>query len=481
MSEEAIPPQSARDTVYPPIAPIDAEDGKGDIAAVTVLNTSNRDADLVAGFGQLVQRVADLETAVQSLLAGGAVQAALPPTPGQSAVGTSLTEPLPDGETGSPSPGPMPEPAPPPDPVVQAWHSAPLALRLKFVRELLPAETPCQAALKEAQGLEDLRHNGRELETWLTGYPSLFADAVERLEARMPCGDGPPAELAQAILNEARQIFAAEVVALGIEWIVPTVGAGIGAEHEVVGEEEAALPAGRIARVKRRGFRRQGELQLPAQVTRSQGKRPNEASGPDNQTIATSRQPSVVGRQSTESPTHSGATGGPNALRGQPPAVIDPWPDWLRAFQQRSMGCTVPVIGQLLAALRGLTEAASRHAAGTVAEEALTARLEPLLPLLGTSHVPSLLGLKGEWGEVAAEARDGLMLWLRTTLEIVPVAPAVGERCDPATMQAIGTRRTAHAHEDGTVAKVERIGLRRGDRLLFRAQVLCYELGAGYE
>jgi molecular chaperone GrpE (heat shock protein) len=76
--------------------------------------------------------------------------------------------------------------------------------------------------------------------------------------------------------------------------------------------------------------------------------------------------------------------------------------------------------------------------------------------------------------------RDGLLVWLREALDIMVISPEPGARYDAVIMQASGVRRTAHAHEDGTVAKVERIGLRNGEQVLFRAQVLRYELGAGY-
>jgi hypothetical protein len=443
------------------------------------LNAPTGDADLVAGFGQLVGRVAALEMAVRSLLAGSASQADPSSVDEEPAGQTSPAAPSPEVATDALSASPLPAP------ILRAWEGASLALRLKFVRELLPAENPCQMVLKEAQGMQELCRNGRELETWLTGYPSLFADAVERLETCVPCGDGPAPELARALLDEARQLLLTEVAALEIDWILPTVGADIGADHEVVGEEEAAVPAGRIARVKRRGFHRQGELKLPAQVVRSKGQR----EAPQMVQVAPQTAPPATVEDRPMTPARSLpvtvsrqpiTANQPPATSHQPPA-LDPWPDWLRAFQQRSVGCTVPVIAQLFAALRGVADAAARHAAGTLAEEALTVRLEPLLPLLGARHVPSLLGLTGEWGDLAAEARDDLMVWLRAGLEIEPLVPAVGEPCDPATMQSVGARRTSHPHEDGAVAKVERIGLRRGDRTLFRAQVLCYELGAGYE
>ena len=47
-------------------------------------------------------------------------------------------------------------------------------------------------------------------------------------------------------------------------------------------------------------------------------------------------------------------------------------------------------------------------------------------------------------------------------------------------MTAVGERRTAHAHEDGTVARLETVGLARGGRTLVPAQVTRYVAGASW-
>ena len=135
----------------------------------------------------------------------------------------------------------------------------------------------------------------------------------------------------------------------------------------------------------------------------------------------------------------------------------------------------------MFARTRELAQAAVDYVAGARTEADLMAQLEPLLPLLGAQYVPGLLALPAGWGDIVTEMRDGLLVWLREALDIVVISPKPGARCDAATMQTSGVRRTAHAHEDGTVAKVERIGLRRNERVLFRAQVLRYEIGGGYE
>src|SRR5579871_6832536 len=169
--------------------------------------TGPEDAGLIAGFGQLVQRVAQLEAQMQGLLDGQQVASDRTPAAEEAA---EKTDPV----------------------IVGAWCEAPLPLRLKFVRDLLPAEHPLQPVLKEAVGLEELRGSGGELETWLTGYPSLFADAVDRFEKQPACGPSIVERLAAETLREMRQGFETTVEAMGIEWIQPAAGAVIGEEYE---------------------------------------------------------------------------------------------------------------------------------------------------------------------------------------------------------------------------------------------------------
>jgi hypothetical protein len=479
-----------------------------------------RDAELAAGFSQLVQRVARLEALVNEVihrdqrvsgvsrpaerstadLSGEAARSPVSEEPGVILSAERMeAHSLAAGGTGN-----RPEDAA----LLQAWHGAPLPLRLKFARELLPADHPLQPILQEAVGLEELRCKANELETWLNGYPSLFADAVERLERQPACGDGVAERLALTTLEEARQAFAATMAALGIEWIQPGAGAVIGEECEVVGETAAPVPAGRAAELRRRGFRQKGKLALPAQVTRSAGNRdaarvaPAEhpqinASPPANrqslsgsqlptagsqQAAAANRQP-VIGSQAPAVGAQQPAAGsrGSQGAAGQSATGPDAWPNWLRTFQQRSVGCELPVVKQLQAVMRDLAQTATAYAGGGRGEAELAARLEPLLPLLGARYVPGMLALPAPWGEVVTEMRDGLLSWLGEALGIVVIAPEPGAPCDTGSMQISGVRRTAHPHEDGTVARVERIGLRRGERVLFRAQVLRYEMGSDYD
>ena len=58
-------------------------------------------------------------------------------------------------------------------------------------------------------------------------------------------------------------------------------------------------------------------------------------------------------------------------------------------------------------------------------------------------------------------------------------SPALGDAFDEETMEIVGARRTAHAHEDNTIARVETPGTRRSDTVVAKAQVLIYRMGAG--
>ena len=162
----------------------------------------------------------------------------------------------------------------------QMWLSAPLTLRLKFMRDLLPEDHALQNVLKEAMALEELRRRGRDLETWVTNYPALFAEAAQALisgaEGNAAAPDNsvdsethPVYTLTTQTLQEAQTTLETTLQALGLTWIAPAPGDPILAEHEVIGEERSPQSEGRVARSRRRGFRIQGRLALPAQVFRA--------------------------------------------------------------------------------------------------------------------------------------------------------------------------------------------------------------------
>jgi molecular chaperone GrpE (heat shock protein) len=348
--------------------------------------------------------------------------------------------------------------------VEEAWRSAPLPLRLRFVQELLPKTHPVQAVLKEAAALEELRAESQALETWIASYPSLFAEAVERLAADVPPGESAAELLAVETLYEARRTLERGLSALGVEWVLPALGTRVTAEMEVVGEEPAPVAPGSIASVRRRGFRQRGALVLPAQVVRALPMRENH--GEHGET----RRDQEARTLNNQPPT---ASDQPLATSHQPPA--EAWPEWLRTFLQRSTSSDNVVVRQWANACHQAVAAVLQAATDTVLAE----RLALLLPLFGARHVESQFALPPPWGEVLTEARNGMLDWLRSVAGIELVAPSPGEPFDAATMQAVGVRRTAHPHENNTIARVEQVGLRRGAMPLFRAQVVRYELESG--
>jgi hypothetical protein len=410
----------------------------------------------------------------------------------------------------------------------QAWSSAPLTLRLKFVRELLPESHALQNGLKEAAALEELRRRGHDLEAWLSNYPALFADAAQALLAETAVADAEkalsethPAEtLATQTLQETREALTTTLHALGIVWIVPRPGEPIQAEHEVIGEEPASYGAGRVARLRRRGFRFQGRLALPAQVVRAAASAGGAAALPPSERgpLTAAPLPTTLREEAapavTEPPlpslTPASAAPGEEDMSGRPasppqagqnvsddtlpqeaaPAATgssgqqepgnggDP-PDCLRMLSQRTYGCELPAVSRLAEKVFLLKDLPARIA--NESEEAacivLTDTLIPLLPLLGLRYADGLPDIPETWGAVFLEARQPLLDWLGTRLGLALVAPARGDAFDARTMEALETRRTVHAKEDETVARLERIGVVWRARPLIRAQVVRYTTG----
>ncbi|MCW3054103.1 MAG: hypothetical protein JWN14_3273, partial [Chthonomonadales bacterium] len=272
----------------------------------------------------------------------------------------------------------------------QAWESAPVILRLKFVRELLPENHRLQNVLKEAAALEELRRRGHDLEAWFTKYPPQFADAAQtlldsgiKLEIEIHQGETQPAELLAArALQDTRDALASTLQALGLTWIAPEPGEPISADHEVIGEESSTFGAGRVARLRRRGFRFQGRMALPAQVLRAaalsgatitspsertqvaavpsaipaaqapiafgQEERmppstadaavPNNNSDPEQETYQLQPGPEIPGIPPETGPA---SPANRNAM-GQAEGISESeMPDWLRMLSQRTFGCAV--------------------------------------------------------------------------------------------------------------------------------------------
>jgi hypothetical protein len=343
---------------------------------------------------------------------------------------------------------PEPQPAVTTDALRAVWDAAPVAVRLAFVRGSLPAEHPRQGALAEAASLVELAASSDALATWIASYPALFADASAKLVTVAPPQPDDDADaLAGEVLAAARDVTAAALTAMGIVWVAPRPGEPISGDCEVIGEASSEeVSDGRIHTLKRPGFRRQGRLELRAQVLRA------------------SRGPSPASVEQAPPSVTPAAAPIPAAAAAQAPG-------WLVELQRRSTGAG--------AAAANLTQGLMRLAAAPAAarEQELRRALEPLLPLLGAGWSSALADVPGEWLEEFARLRPRLEAWLCSELGAEILAPQEGEPFDPETMEATAERRTAHAHERGRVAKVHSAGLRSVHGLLIRAQVSRYTAG----
>lgn len=353
--------------------------------------------------------------------------------------------------------------------LADAWAMAPLALRLKFARELLPEECALQPALRQACAIEDLSRRGTELETWLVGYPSLFADAVQLLaDGVMYSGDTAPQALGISTISEALTTVRLTVKQFGVEWITPRPGGILGSEHDVVGEEPSEYHRGSLARVVRFGFRRHGKLELPAQVMRSVGPSVDGAPLPVRAANAEADLDSIlIGPERTQ------------RLAANSLSDASAAPEWLRILNQNLYGCDLPAVGRLLDQLQAVVQFASvpQFLNDAAARENLVELAEPLLPLLGMRYADALTGIPENWGAPLLDARAPILLWLRETLSLELVNPLRADRFDDEYMETAETRRTVHANENETVARVERVGLSCSGSPLIRARVVRYAAG----
>jgi molecular chaperone GrpE (heat shock protein) len=142
-------------------------------------------------------------------------------------------------------------------------------------------------------------------------------------------------------------------------------------------------------------------------------------------------------------------------------------------LRQRTFGCNVPAVVSLSNKVLELSDLPERDG-GQPAEKTMIEALEPLLPLLGLKYSGGLPDVPEKWGETLMEARDSLLAWLKEKASVSLISPFRGAAYDPETMETVETRRTVHASEHETVAKVERVGLMWRDRPLVRAQVVRY-------
>jgi len=340
-----------------------------------------------------------------------------------------------------------PEVAPVEDCLRTVWDQAPIESRLEFVRAVLPADHPRQTVINETVSLLELAANPAELTAWIAGYPAPFADASAKLVTlQAPQPDAPADTLAWEVLGAARELAVAALAAAGISWIAPSPGEAIGGECEVLGDAPTgSMPIGRVHTLKRPGFRRNGRVELRAQVLRAAagaGAAPVERAAP-----------------------------APTAIVSAGPSSGGQMPDWLAELQRRASGAGAAATS-LMQGLGGLPAAPIANR-----EQAVRLVLEPLLPLLAGGWSSALADVSPDWLEELVRQRPRLEGWLRTELGVEVIAPREGEAFDSETMELTAERRTAHAHERGTVAKVHRAGLRSGRGVLVRAQVSRYSQG----
>ena len=333
------------------------------------------------------------------------------------------------------------------DPLREVWETAPPATRLAFVRSMLPEAHPRRTAVQSAATLLELCGSTAELQAWIAGYPAAFAEASAALVVEAPPDAGEPLDaLAREVLRAVRAEVAAALSRVGVTWVAPAPGEPVSEECEVVGEAPSGdVATGHIQALRRPGFRRNGHLELRAQVI-------------------------CASVSASASAVEARPVAAPPVPHPEPSAGEAP--DWLAELQQLAggnSGARAVVAG--LASLAG--------ASPQVADRELCRSLEPLLPLFGAGWSATMPDLPPAWLEAFARRRSQVEAWLRARFGVEVLAPRGGEVFEPASMEGTAERRTAHAHEWGTVARVQRAGLRRDGRILARAQVIRYESGGG--
>lgn len=370
----------------------------------------------------------------------------------------------------------------------RVWHTAPLPARLEFLRSQLPSGGRLAAALQETARLVGLLDRKQDLESWIRDYPSMFADAFATLSAPETSAPGNDAEeLAQRTLGEARYLLETQVRLLGIEWIEPGPNDPVTEVHSVVEEVAGAGAApGRVSACRRRGFRWNGEVQLPALVARQpEGSAPPRAAEfqppvePTKPAAAWSRAGDEA--ESVELNPRGGGVAVATASAPSPapvPMNRPEQPAWLMSLQRSIPNGDRTTAGALT---RGLADLVTRLNSGSseLPDYEITVALKPLLALLGTGAGVWRPDLPQPWTEAFQRGRPELLAWLSEHLALEIFVPVVGEAFSLETMQMTAERRTAHPHEWGTVARVEAPGLVRGGQVLLPARVVRYESGGG--
>jgi hypothetical protein len=91
-----------------------------------------------------------------------------------------------------------------------------------------------------------------------------------------------------------------------------------------------------------------------------------------------------------------------------------------------------------------------------------------------------LEGAPESWREAWETALPELPAWLAQRAQLELVAPEERAPFVPERMEATESRRTAHPHEQNTVARLEQVGMLREGRVLFPARVIRYETGVNW-
>jgi len=361
--------------------------------------------------------------------------------------------------------------------IVSVWKSAPIPAKIRFVLDLLPEDSPLLPALREARSLEELRLRGDELMAWIKRYPALFADSVQVMRDQMSLISTLRMEVSSINLLASELIVMVgmqidlKLESAGGAWLEPKPGEQINSNHEVTADNSSAAPVGTVARTLRNGLKWDGKLVLPALVVRSTGQ--------------------------TVEPSTNVTTDSPMAIVCTELAVIDPdvpmevphitpsgvQPDWLRALLQPTSGSDLPALVRIVRAaaeLASLTEVYDRCETLEQLESSLLGPLSILRPILGMRYPDGLESVPAvPWGEALLAVRDPLKLWLSERLQLECTSPQRGDPFNAGTMRAVDTRKTVHAPEIDTVARLEAIGLKsvRFGGMVVLADVIRYTAG----
>jgi hypothetical protein len=359
--------------------------------------------------------------------------------------------------------GPEGEPARPEagvqgDVIVRAWKEAGVKARCKFIQVALDASHPWQAALGEASGLLDLAGEPERLSDWIERYPTVFVDSIQRLVVSGSTNETPAEQLARKELAEVNGAVRQAAEHTGVSWLSPSPNEPLAPDHAVLGEADAhGIIPGRVATCLRPGFRRRGVLCVAPQVLVARAG------------LGAAPVPRQVGASLTDPPAPD-----PSVL---PAVASEPTPPtWLVGLRLAQAGGVESRDASVVEHLAELVRAAAKGAPATAETDTLVrAALEPVLGVLGSG---SSVGEVGDaLAQAVSEQRSELTGWLARTLGLVLFSPRPREPVDHGSMEVSSERRTAHPHEVGTVARLDRPGLRRDGTVLTRARVVSYVAG----